>query len=93
MSEFDAAAFTREIERAGFKLTATPLADGKYRVGRWSMINADRHQVDKLWAAKVGDNPQRLDLLARHLVCRPAEPRPLLAPRLGSLSTKPGLPD
>ena len=89
MPEFDPAAFTSEIESAGLKLTAIPLADGKYRVSRWIMPSADRNQIENLRAAKIGDNPTHLDKLAWHLARRPPAPRTLVGPLLRSLSSKP----
>jgi hypothetical protein len=89
MSEFDPAAFTSEIEGAGVKLTAIPLADGKYRVSRWFMGNADRNRIEKLWAGQIGDNQRHLDQLAWHLARRPPAPRALVGPLLRSLTDKP----
>ena len=88
MPEFDPAAFTSEIEGAGLKLTAIPLADGNYRVSRWSMGSTDRSRIERIWA-QICDNEKHLEQLARHLACRPPGPRTLIGPLLRSLSEKP----
>jgi hypothetical protein len=74
MPEFDAVAFTSELERAGLKLTTIRLADGRYRVNRWRMMGADATRIDSLWAAKIGNNQKHLDLLTVHLSSRPPGP-------------------
>jgi hypothetical protein len=40
MSEFDIDAFIIELDRLGVKLTMTRLADGTYRVNRWTTKTA-----------------------------------------------------
>jgi hypothetical protein len=53
----------------GVKLTAIPLADGKLRVNRWCMLSATEHaqQIENLWITQIGDDRERIDILAAHL--------------------------
>jgi hypothetical protein len=69
MLEFDVEAFVAKMDRMGLKLTAVPLADGKYRLNRWRTMQAFEHdrQIQDLWASQVGDNQKRIDQLAAHL--------------------------
>jgi hypothetical protein len=69
MVEFDVEAFVAKMDRMGLKLTAVPLADGKYRLNRWRTMDALAHtqQIQDLWASQVGDNQKRIDQLAAHL--------------------------
>ena len=69
MREFDVEAFVTRLDRMGMKLTAVPLADGKLRISRWRMAGAVEHaqQIQDLWASQIGDNQERIDLLAAHL--------------------------
>ena len=69
MREFDVEAFATRLDRMGMKLTAVPLADGKLRISRWRMAGAVEHaqQIQDLWASQIGDNQERIDLLAAHL--------------------------
>jgi hypothetical protein len=68
MLEFDIEAFVAKMDRMGLKLTAVPLADGKYRLNRWRTMQAFEHtqQIQDLWASQVGTNQTR-DQLAAHL--------------------------
>jgi hypothetical protein len=52
MLEFDIEAFVAKMDRMGLKLTAVPLADGKYRLNRWRTMDALAHtqQIQDLWA-------------------------------------------
>jgi hypothetical protein len=70
MPDFDVEAFISKLDGMGMKLTAIPLADGKFRVSRWCMMNANEHaqQIHELWARQIGDNQERIDALAAHLV-------------------------
>ena len=70
MPDFDVEAFISKLDGMGMKLTAIPLADGKFRVSRWCMMNANDHaqQIQELWARQIGDNQERIDVLAAHLV-------------------------
>jgi hypothetical protein len=69
MREFDVEAFVTRLDRMGMKLTAVPLADGKLRLNRWRMADAVQHaqQIQDLWASQIGDNQERIDLLAAYL--------------------------
>ena len=70
MSEFDIDAFIIELDRLGVKLTMTRLADGTYRVNRWRMTEATAHaeQIERLWATHIGDDKNRMRLLADRLL-------------------------
>jgi hypothetical protein len=69
MPEFDVESFVTRLDRMGMKLTSVPLADGKLRINRWRMLNAVEHtqQIQDLWATQIGDNQERIDVLAAHL--------------------------
>jgi len=69
MPDFDVETFVNKLDRMGMKLTAVPLADGKLRVNRWRMLNASEHtqQIQDLWAMQIGNDQERIDLLATHL--------------------------
>src|SRR5215475_3999531 len=69
MPDFDVEAFITKLDRLGMKLTAVALADGKLRVNRWCMLNAAEHaeQIRDLWAAQIGNDRERIDVLAAHL--------------------------
>jgi hypothetical protein len=69
MADFDVEAFITKLDEMGMKLTAIPLADGRFRVSRWRMLNADEHaqQIEDLWRGQLGDNQGRIDVLAAHL--------------------------
>jgi hypothetical protein len=69
MADFDIEAFITKLDRMGMKLTAVPLADGKLRVNRWCMLNAAEHaqQIQDLWTAQIGNDRERIDVLAAHL--------------------------
>ena len=75
MAEFDVEEFVAKMDRLGLKLTAVPLADGKYRVNRWRMSEAveNAEQIQNLWTSQIGDNQSRIDQLAAHL--SQAQPR------------------
>lgn len=70
MADFDVEAFITKLDRMGMKLTAVALADGKLRVNRWCMMNAAEHaeQIQDLWTAQIGNDRERIDVLAAHLV-------------------------
>src|SRR5215475_10509592 len=70
MPDFDVEAFITKLDGMGMKLTAVPLANGKLRVNRWRMLNATEHaqQIQELWTAQIGDDQERVDILAAHLV-------------------------
>ena len=68
MAEFDVEAFVAHLQGMGMKLSAIPLADGSFRIGRWRMVNAaDDHQIQEFWASQIGDDQQRIDTLAVYL--------------------------
>src|SRR5215467_3179813 len=69
MADFDIEAFITKLDRMGMKLTAVPLADGKLRVNRWCMLNAAEHaqQIEDLWTVQIGNDRERIDILAAHL--------------------------
>jgi hypothetical protein len=69
MLEFDIEAFVSKMDCMGLKLTAVPLADGKYRLNRWRTMQAFEHtqQIQDLWASQIGNNQNRIDQLATHL--------------------------
>jgi hypothetical protein len=69
MSDFDVEAFITKLDRMGMKLTAVALADGKLRVNRWCMLNAAEHaqQIRDLWTTQIGNDRERIDVLAAHL--------------------------
>jgi hypothetical protein len=69
MADFDVEAFIAKLDGMGMKLTAIPLADGRFRVSRWRMMEANEHtqQIDDLWTKLIGDDQKRIDVLAAHL--------------------------
>lgn len=69
MPDFDVEGFITELDSMGVKLTAIPLADGKLRVNRWCMLSATEHarQIEDLWTTQIGNDRERIDLLAAHL--------------------------
>jgi hypothetical protein len=69
MQDFDVEAFVTKLDRMGMKLTAVPLANGKLRVNRWCMLSAAEHaqQIEELWTTQIGNDRERIDLLAAHL--------------------------
>jgi hypothetical protein len=73
MPEFDVEAFVTRLERMGLKLTSVRLADGKFRINRWRMLNAGENtqQIQDLWASQIGDDQARMNALAAHLARTP----------------------
>jgi hypothetical protein len=69
MADFDVETFITKLDRMGMKLTTVPLADGKLRVNRWCMLNAAEHaeQIQDLWTTQIGNDRERIDVLAAHL--------------------------
>ena len=69
MPEFDVEAFVTRLDQMGLKLSAVPLADGKLRISRWRMAGAveNAQEIEDFWASQIGDNQERIDLLAAHL--------------------------
>jgi hypothetical protein len=72
MDGFDAADFVAANERLGLRLCAVPLADGTHRLTRWRLPEAvaNAGKIATLWAAKVGEDPGRLEQLTTHLIGR-----------------------
>jgi hypothetical protein len=77
MVEFDVEAFVAKMDRMGLRLTAVPLAGGRFRVNRWRTMQAFEHsqQIQDLWASQIGDNQNRIDQLASHLTQAAGSPR------------------
>ena len=69
MLDFDVEAFIAKLDGMGMKLTVIPLADGRFRVSRWCMMKANEHaqQIQDLWTRQIGDDQERIDVLAAHL--------------------------
>jgi hypothetical protein len=69
MLDFDVEAFIAKLDGMGMKLTVVPLADGRFRVSRWCMMKANEHaqQIQDLWTRQIGDDQERIDVLAAHL--------------------------
>jgi len=69
MADFDVEAFITKLDGMGIILTAIPLADGRIRVNRWCMMKANEHaqQIHDLWTRQIGDDQERIDVLAAHL--------------------------
>ena len=69
MPDFDVETFVTKLDLMGMKLTAVPLADGKLRINRWRMLHASEHaqQIRDLWATQIGNDQERLEVLAAHL--------------------------
>ena len=82
MPDFDVEGFVADMDILGLKLTAVPLADGKYLVNRWRMSGAfeNAKQIEKLWISQIGSNQSRMDQLAAHLLAQ-AQP-PVIANRI-----------
>jgi hypothetical protein len=70
MPDFDPEGFAAAVERLGLRLTAVRLADGSVRLNRWrtadAVSNADR--IEALWAAQIGENPDRVRELAAYII-------------------------
>jgi hypothetical protein len=69
MPDFDVEAFVAKLDGMGMKLTVIPLADGRFRVSRWCLMKANEHaqQIQDLWTRQIGDDQERIDVLAAHL--------------------------
>jgi hypothetical protein len=69
MPDFDVEAFIAKLDGMGMKLTVVLLADGRFRVSRWCTMKANEHaqQIQDLWSRQIGDNQERIDVLAAHL--------------------------
>jgi uncharacterized protein involved in outer membrane biogenesis len=88
MPDFDVQGFVADVERLGLMLRALPLADGSIRLNLWRMPNAIIHaqRIEALWALRIGENQDRVQQLAAHVMQRDAE-RP--APASASPERKP----
>jgi hypothetical protein len=77
MSEFDIEAFVAKLDGMGLKLTAVPLADGRFRLNRWRTMQAVEHrqQIQDLWTSQIGENLARIEMLTTHLA-QAARPKP-----------------
>jgi hypothetical protein len=69
MPDFDAEGFVAAVERLGLLLTAVRFSDGNVRLYRWRMPDAVIHaqRIEALWAAQIGENPDRVRELAAHI--------------------------
>src|SRR5580704_29264 len=72
MPDFDAEGFVAAVERLGLLLTAVRFSDGNVRLYRWRLPDAVIHaqRIEALWAAWIGENPDRLQQLASHILSR-----------------------
>jgi hypothetical protein len=70
--DFDAEGFVAAVERLGLLLAAVRLADGSVRFNRWRTPDAVIHaqRIEALWAAEIGENPDRVRELAAHIMRR-----------------------
>jgi uncharacterized protein involved in outer membrane biogenesis len=78
MPDFDVQGFVADVERLGLMLRALPLADGSIRLNLWRMPNAIIHaqRIEALWALRIGENQDRVQQLAAHVMQRDAERSP-----------------
>jgi hypothetical protein len=78
MPDFDPEGFVAAIERLGLVLTAVPLADGSVRLNRWRTADAviNAHRIEALWAAQIGENPDRVRELAAYVLRRSTKRSP-----------------
>jgi hypothetical protein len=51
MLEFDVEGFVAKMDRMGLKLTAVPLADGRFRLNRWRTMQASEHTRSRTYGA------------------------------------------
>ena len=88
MPDFDAQGFVAAVERLGLLLTAVRFSDGNVRLYRWRLPDAVIHaqRIEALWALRIGENQDRVQQLAAHVMQRDAE-RP--APASASPERKP----
>jgi CspA family cold shock protein len=72
ITDFDAEAFVAAVERLGLLLTAVRLADGNIRLNRWRTADAviNAHRIEALWAAQIGEDPDRVRKLAAYIMRR-----------------------
>jgi hypothetical protein len=72
MPDFDAEGFVAAVERLGLLLTAVRFSDGNVRLYRWRMPDAVIHaqRIEALWAAWIGENPDRLQQLESLILSR-----------------------
>jgi hypothetical protein len=72
MPDFDAEGFVAAVERLGLLLTAVRFPDGNVRLYRWQMPDAVIHaqRIEALWAAWIGENPDRLQQLESLILSR-----------------------
>jgi hypothetical protein len=82
MLEFDVEAFVAKMDRMGLKLTAVPLADGRYRLNRWRTMDAvaNSQHINDLWASQIGTDLGRIDQLTAHLAQAARKSKPVDKP-------------
>ena len=87
MPDFDPEEFATAVERLGLLLTAVPLADGSVRLNRWRTADAIiiAHRIEALWAAQIGEDPDRARELAAYIMRRSSAPT---APRTHKMTPK-----
>jgi hypothetical protein len=70
--DFDPEGFVAAVERLGLLLTAVRLADGTVRLNRWRTADAiiNAHRIEALWAAQIGENPDRVREVAAYIMRR-----------------------
>jgi hypothetical protein len=88
MADFDAEGFVAAVERLGLLLTAVRFPDGNVRLYRWRMPDAVIHaqRIEALWAAWIGENPDRLQQLESLILSRTsARKRKTNAENLGAV--------
>jgi hypothetical protein len=76
MPDFDPEGFVAAVERLGLLLTAVRLADGNIRLNRWRTADAviNAHRIEALWAAQIGEDPDRVRELAAYIMRRNSPP-------------------
>jgi hypothetical protein len=82
MPDFDAEGFVAAVERLGLRLTAVRFPDGNVRLYRWRMPDAviNAHRIEALWAARIGENQDRVQQLGAHVMQHVAERSPPSVP-------------
>jgi hypothetical protein len=73
MPDFDAEGFVAAVERLGLLLTAVRFSDGNVRLYRWRLPDAVIHvrRIEALWAAQIGENPDRVRERGSHHETQP----------------------
>jgi uncharacterized protein involved in outer membrane biogenesis len=75
MADFNVDDFVATIERLGLLLAAVPLSDGTVRLTQWRMPDAVIHaqEIENLWTTQVGDQPDRIEQIAAHVMQRTSQ--------------------